>query len=46
MRNFVVRNVAILGDITLCSQYVNRHFEGTYQLHLQDRESAEKETSA
>jgi hypothetical protein len=27
-------NVAIIWDIALCIQYVNRRFEGTYHLHL------------
>jgi hypothetical protein len=31
--------------MTLCSPYVNRRFGGTYDFHLQDRKSAEHETS-
>jgi hypothetical protein len=38
-------NVAIFWDIALCSPYANRRFGGKYRLHLQDRKSAEQETS-
>jgi hypothetical protein len=38
-------NVAIFWDIMLCSPYVNRRLGGTYYFHLQDRKSAEQETS-
>jgi hypothetical protein len=41
----VVTKVAIFGDIAPCSPYENRHFGGTYHLHLQCRKSAEQETS-
>jgi hypothetical protein len=41
----VVMNVAIFWDIAPCSPYVNRCFGGTYHLRLQDRKSAEQETS-
>jgi hypothetical protein len=38
-------NVAILLDIASCSPYVNRRFEGMYQICFQDRKSVEQETS-
>jgi hypothetical protein len=41
----VVTNVVIFWDIAPCSQYVNRRFEGTYHLRLQDRKSDEQETT-
>jgi hypothetical protein len=37
--------VAVFWDIAQCSPNANRRFEGTYQLHLQGRKSAEQETS-
>jgi hypothetical protein len=38
-------DVTIFWDIVLCFQYVNRRFGGTYNLHIQDRKSSQKETS-
>jgi hypothetical protein len=37
-------NVAIFCDIRPCSPYVNWRFGGTYNLHLQGKNSAEQET--
>jgi hypothetical protein len=36
--------VAVFWDVALCGPYVNRHFRGTYRLHLQGRKLAEQET--
>jgi hypothetical protein len=30
----IVKNIAILWDIALCSLFVKRHFSGTYDLYL------------
>jgi hypothetical protein len=37
--------IANFWDIAPCSSYVNWRFRGKYHLHLQGRQSAEKETS-
>jgi hypothetical protein len=38
-------NIASFWDRVQCNLYVNRRFGGTYHLQLQDRKSAEQETS-
>jgi hypothetical protein len=38
-------NVAIFWGLALGSPHANRRFGGKYRLHLQDRKSAEQETS-
>jgi hypothetical protein len=40
-----LKNFAIFWNTAPCSPYVSRRFEGFYRLHLQDRKSAEQETS-
>jgi hypothetical protein len=40
----LILNVTIF-DIVLCSRYVNQHFRGMSQFHLQGLKSAEQETS-
>jgi hypothetical protein len=40
----VVMNVTVFWDIASSSLYVNRRFGGKYNLHLQNRKSAELET--